>query len=40
MGTVKNASLPAWGGWIEIPITRQDMATIVSLPAWGGWIEI
>ena len=33
-------SLPAWGVWIEIVISRRVRKTGMSLPAWGVWIEI
>ena len=34
-------SLPAWGGWIEIPsLENLSKRPMRSLPAWGGWIEI
>ena len=33
-------SLPAWGAWIEIRLSRQLADCTLSLPAWGAWIEI
>ena len=34
------ASLPAWGEWIEIMPALWPLELWKSLPAWGEWIEI
>ncbi len=32
-------SRPAWGAWIETPMTARQTPPQMSRPAWGAWIE-